>query len=114
VCTACGCSRYSPFSKSCKLPWSVWAAFLSLALAALATAQTGAGEFARQAYATVPVEPSYAFHKALSEWREPRRRDAAAQTAPGEMAIPADGWRVVIRSDSGVVLKTAADDFREY
>lgn len=115
TCVQSGCSRYLTRSlKSCKLPWSVSAAFLSLALAALAPAQTGAGEFARQAYATVPVEPSYAFHKALSEWREPRRRDAAAQTAPGEMAIPADGWRVVIRSDSGVVLKTAAGEFREY
>lgn len=77
-------------------------------------AQSGASEFVRKAYAAVPVEDSYAFHRELSEWREPLRRDATAKPEASEMSISGKGWRLLIRSDSGEVLQTAAEEFREY
>src|SRR5713101_6583604 len=50
-----------------------------------------AAEFAAQAYASLPVEETYAFHKALSEWREPPRRMPAAWPGPREMTIAEQG-----------------------
>ena len=49
--------------------------------------KTEASDFTRKAYAALPVENSYAFHKELSEWREPLRRDPAAKPGSPEMAI---------------------------
>ena len=43
----------------------------------LSLAHANASEFSRKAYTTLPVEESYTFHKQLSEWREPLRRDPA-------------------------------------
>src|SRR5262245_30053156 len=85
-----------------------------ICLPVLLLAQTGAADFARQAYAALPVEDSYAFHKVISEWREPLRRDPAAKPLASEIAIPAQGWRILVQSDSGEVLKTAAAEFSEY
>src|SRR5260370_41085822 len=73
-----------------------------------------AAEFAAQAYASLPVEETYAFHKALSEWREPPRRMPAARPGPREMTIEEQGWGLVVPSGSGPVLQHAAEEFREY
>ena len=80
----------------------------------LLAAQSSADNFARKAYAALPVEESYTFHKSISEWQEPLRRDPAAKPAPSEMAIPTQGWRIAIRADAGEIVKTAAEEFREY
>ena len=85
-----------------------------LFLPALLKAQVTAGDFARKAYAALPVEESYTFHKTLSEWQEPLRRDPAATPEPSELAIPAQGWHILIPADAGEILKTAAAEFREY
>lgn len=81
--------------------------------AAGAAAQTGAA-FAAKAYAALPAEPSYAFHRELSDWREPPRRAAEAAPAAGEVEIPRQGWSLLIASNAGPVLRTAAGEFREY
>src|SRR3954452_18198859 len=89
------------------------ALFVFLLSAGRLGAQTAA-EFAAKAYARLPVEETYAFHKALSEWREPLRRDRSANIAGSEMFIPDKGWRIVIRSGATGVLRTASGEFRDY
>jgi len=89
---------------------------LSLAAAvALPAAAAGvsAAEFAAKAYAELPVEEPYTFHKALSAWVEPLRRDPAAKRSSDEMEI-ANGWSIVIASRPGEVIRTAAAEFRDY
>lgn len=78
------------------------------------SAQDTAPAFAAKAYAALPVEDSYAFHKQISEWREPLRRDPALRPTAAEMSVPGQGWRLLIRADSGQVLQTAAAEFQEY
>ena len=78
------------------------------------SASATASEFAAKAYGILPVEPSYAFHKALSEWREPLRRDPAARPRSDELEIPRSGWSIVIPTGAGIVLQTAAAEFRDY
>jgi hypothetical protein len=73
-----------------------------------------AAEFAARALPAVPVEERYAFAKRLSEWSEPLRRDAAARPSAGEMVVPEEGWRLLVRADAGPLLKQAAEDFRGY
>ena len=75
---------------------------------------TTSAEFAAKAYATVPVEESYAFHRALSEWHEPLRRDPSARPSTHEIALPEQGWTLLIRSDAGIVLQQAAVEFSDY
>ena len=94
-------------------PFFILPFLLTQALTVL-PAQDTAAEFAAKAYATLPVEDSYTFHQQLSEWREPLRRDPAAKPATSELAIPPQGWRLLIRADSGQVLQTAAAEFQEY
>lgn len=77
-------------------------------------AQTGPAEFSAKAYQTVPVEETFAFHEALREWREPPRRDISAELRPGEMALPSQGWRLVIPSSAGIILQQAALEFSDY
>jgi hypothetical protein len=71
-------------------------------------------DLAQKAYAALPVEESYAFHKALSEWREPQGRDTTARAVASEPRIGDRGWRLLTLSDSGVILQTAAEEFGEY
>src|SRR5262249_12046980 len=77
-------------------------------------AQTTAAEFAQKAYAALPVEEPFAFHKVISEWREPLRRDPAARPSASEIQIAPQGWSVLTPADSGQVLQTASEEFREY
>lgn len=81
--------------------------------AAAAQDGPGAAEFAQKALPALPVEKSYTFQKVLSERVEPLRRDPAARPAATEIAIPPQGWSLVIRSDSGPLLRHAAVEFRE-
>jgi hypothetical protein len=87
---------------------------LLLIVSLLFLTKTEASDFTRKAYAALPVENSYTFHKELSEWREPLRRDPAAKPASPEMAIASEGWRIIIPARAGEVLRTAAEEFREY
>jgi hypothetical protein len=84
------------------------AAGLLAQAAAVLFAQDTETAFAAKAYATLPVEAPYTFHKQISEWREPLRRNPAARAAVGEMTIPSDGWRLLIHASSGEVLQTGA------
>lgn len=88
-------------------------ALLLLPLATQLGAQTAA-EFAQKAYAQLPPEEPYTFHKVLSEWREPLRRDRNAKIADSEMSIPDKGWRILIPARSAEVLRTAAAEFGDY
>jgi hypothetical protein len=71
-------------------------------------------EFAVRAFATLPVEEEYTFHKLLSQGGEKLRRDPKAVPQSGEMVIPDQGWSIVIGSGAGPVLRHAADDFADY
>jgi hypothetical protein len=71
-------------------------------------------QFAAKAYPALPVEQPYAFHKALTEWVEPLRRNQAAKPATDEIEIPRQGWSLIIPSQAGVALRTAAGEFRDY
>ncbi|MCL4855284.1 MAG: hypothetical protein KJZ78_28310, partial [Bryobacteraceae bacterium] len=89
-------------------------AVLFLQVPLLVCGQDTVAAFAEKAYAALPVEEPYTFHKELSEWREPLRRDAAARPGGSEMPIGPAGWRLLVRGDSGLVLRTAAEEFSEY
>src|SRR5258708_17030524 len=102
------CSNLGRSFVSCVLVFAV-----TSALRAQET-RVPAAEFAAQAYASLPVEETFAFHKALSEWREPPRRMPAARPGPREMTIAEQGWGLVVPSGSGPVLQHAAEEFREY
>src|ERR1700694_6352416 len=97
--------QYRWLSGSCSnLGRSIVSCVLVFAVSCAARAQEAritAAEFAAQAYASLPVEETYAFHKALSEWREPPRRMPAARPGPQQMTIADQGWGLVISSASG-------------
>ncbi len=71
-------------------------------------------QFASKAYSALPVEQPYTFHKQLSEWVEPLRRNVGATPASNELEIPRAGWSLLIPAQSGIVLRTAAAEFRDY
>jgi hypothetical protein len=74
----------------------------------------GTAEFDAQAFAALPVEKPYAFHKALSNngWRA--RRDPDSRPTPDEMVITENGWSLLIKSGASQPLRQAADDLRDY
>ncbi|MCZ2073870.1 MAG: hypothetical protein HUU41_17405 [Bryobacteraceae bacterium] len=72
------------------------------------------GSFHSQAFAALPVEESYAFHKALSEGEWQTRRDPAAKPLSTEMAITDGGWTLLLKSGAGEPLRMAAADLRAY
>jgi hypothetical protein len=76
--------------------------------------QTGPDEFDAQAFHALPVEQPYAFHRALERGAPRVERDAAARPDAVEMALPADGWSLVIPANAGAALRQAAEDLREY
>src|ERR1700683_4431355 len=91
-----------------------WGLILTGGLDAAETGGVTSAQFAAKAYAALPVEQPYTFHKQLSEWVEPLRRNAGAKLAPGELEIPREGWSLIIPAQAGVVLRTAATEFRDY
>ena len=79
-----------------------------------AQSEITAKEFASKAIAALPVEQPYDFARALSEGSERIRRNPAARPSTQEMQLPAQGWRLIIPSTSGTVLRQAAETFRDY
>jgi hypothetical protein len=71
-------------------------------------------DFDAQAFAALPVEKSYTFQKTLTEGTWQLRRDPNAEPAPGEMAIPKDGWSILIEPKASVPLLQAAKDLHAY
>ena len=86
---------------------------LSLPVGADGPRVTGS-DFDSQAFAALPVEKSYTFHKTLTEGTWQVRRDPNAKPAPGEMAIPRDGWGILIEPKASVPLQQAAKDLNAY
>lgn len=70
--------------------------------------------FHSEAFAALPVESSYAFHKALAEGGWQLRRDPKARPSGAEMAIPENGWSILIRSGASEPLRRAAAELRRY
>ncbi len=70
--------------------------------------------FHSQAFAALPVEKAYAFHKALTEGGWQVRRAPDARPAAEEMAIPETGWSTLIKADASEPLRRAAEDLRSY
>jgi hypothetical protein len=91
-----------------------WSVILAGGLYAAESAGVTSQQFASKAYAALPVEQPYTFHKQLSEWVEPLRRNVGATPASNELEIPRAGWSLLIPAQSGIVLRTAAAEFRDY
>lgn len=79
-----------------------------------AAAPISAGEFAAKALPALPIEQPHDFRKVIENWVEPLRRDPAARPANSELALPAQGWTIVLPPQAGPVLQHAAEDFRDY
>jgi hypothetical protein len=90
--------------------------FLTALLSPLEAQEPAAGisEFDAQAFAALPIEKSYAFARALAESQWQLRRDPQARPDAGELAIPANGWVVLIKSQASAPLRQAAEDLRAY
>ncbi|NLO02269.1 MAG: hypothetical protein GX126_08135 [Bacteroidales bacterium] len=63
----------------------------------------------------LPVEKIYDYHKHLTEspvhiWR----RDKNAVQEKNEMSVPDNGWKITMHADSGIIVKNAVEDFRDY
>lgn len=73
-------------------------------------------EFDRQAFAALPIEPSYRFFQELTDGVDPElgRRDPSLRPESDEMAIPDRGWKIVIRSGAASPLREAAQALRSY
>jgi hypothetical protein len=71
-------------------------------------------DFDAQAFAALPVEERYHFVKVLTEGHEESGRDPNARPESHELALPSTGWTMIIPSDSGQVLRLAAETFRSY
>ncbi|MBI3680579.1 MAG: hypothetical protein HY235_09305 [Acidobacteria bacterium] len=71
-------------------------------------------QFAARALPALPFEESHEFPKILAGELDRFRRDASAQPAADEMTIPNQGWSLILRSDAGPVVRTAAEEFRTY
>ncbi len=91
-----------------------WSLILASGLYAAEPGDVTSTQFAAKAYPALPIEPPYTFHKQLAEWVEPLRRNASVKLAPGEFEVPRQGWSIVIPSQAGIVLRTAATEFRDY
>ena len=71
-------------------------------------------EFDAKAFAALPVEQSYTFAKLLSEGGWQVRRDPGAKPNANEIAIPAHGWTLLVKSEASAPLRQAAADLRDY
>jgi len=89
-------------------------AFLWVQAAFCADASLSSTDFAAKALPSLPIEERYQFRKAIAEELHRAVRDAAARPSSAEVVIEDTGWRVVIPSASGPVLRGAAEDFRDY
>jgi hypothetical protein len=71
-------------------------------------------DFDFRAFAALPMEELFYFAKVLAEGQEQFQRDAGARPKRDELALPSGGWKLVIPSNSGQVLRLAAENFRSY
>ncbi len=76
--------------------------------------KTQVEDFHSQAFAALPLERSYAFHRELSEGGRQMRRDSQAKPTPAEMAIPENGWVILVKADASEPLRRAVEDLRAY
>ncbi len=71
--------------------------------------------FSTRAYELLPVEHAFDYHRKLAEGPVHRlRREPDARPTAEEMALPPEGWTLLIPADSGPVLQHAARDFQDY
>jgi hypothetical protein len=90
-------------------------AWVQIAVSPLYGEGPSAREFTRRMVEVLPLEKSFDYHRFLeSSSIHEFKRDDDARPESGEIAIPDTGWKLVISSGSGQVLKNAAEDFREY
>ena len=75
---------------------------------------TSAHEFAKTAYAALPIEQPYQFRESMVKDFDRSWRDPGAKSEANEIEIPAQGWSLVYAADAGSVLKLAAEDFRNH
>lgn len=72
-------------------------------------------DFSAEAFRLLPLEEPYQHHKTLKEGPvHSLRRDANASATPAEIEIGAEGWKLLVPSQADSVLRTAAEDFRDY
>ena len=72
-------------------------------------------DFAREVERALPEEKPYAYHDQLSHEPVHRpRRDPQAQPKPNELALPAQGWKIVWNQHASPLLQNAVRDFQDY
>lgn len=72
-------------------------------------------EFARELERVLPEEQTYDYHRRLTEGPlHVARRDPEARPRAGELALPAEGWRLVWKRNGSAVLQNAVMDFQDY
>ena len=72
-------------------------------------------DFSAEAFRLLPLEEPYQHHKTLKEGPvHSLRRDPNASATPAEIEIGAEGWKLLVPSQADSVLRTAAEDFRDY
>jgi len=71
-------------------------------------------DFDSAAFASLPVEERYHFARVLAEGQTEFQRDPNAKPEPNELALPSEGWTLVIPASSGQVLRQAAENVRSY
>jgi hypothetical protein len=95
-------------------PW----ALMLLILLPVKTCATGikGADFDAKAFATLRVQQSYHFARALAEGVDPERgqRDPEAKPTPAEMRIENTNWTLFIQSSAGSPLRNAASDLKTY
>jgi hypothetical protein len=89
---------------------------LQVPLAAAQDAANQAADFDRKAFAALPVEASYTFHRELTQGLDPElgRRDPSSKPERDEMAVPNRGWTLVLPSGASSPLREAAEALRSY
>ena len=71
--------------------------------------------FAQEVERVLPQEQLYDYHKRLAQGPvHLPRRNTEARLAPGEMSLAEQGWKLVWNRRSSPLLRSAAQDFRDY
>jgi len=97
--------------------WATAIAFalLAPAMSAATEPESASSAFTAKACETLPVEQPYDYHRRLDKGPVHRpRRDVAARPTEDEIALPAEGWTVLIHNEAGPLLRYGTQDFREY
>jgi len=63
----------------------------------------------------LPIEKPYDYHQSLQEGPlHQLSRDSALRPAANEMQLPESGWKLLIQTDTDLLVRHAAEDFREF